>query len=198
MSLISCGFAPADCNALLNQQCRKLLRNQQYSFASELSKPQLADCVVLCGGQHVRFAGFASSIAQQLSIWSEHTVTQDRLLLFGGPFVLDWLLDKAVSAAGKDQQAAERALINLLNSGLLSSSIMRVLAEYLLGKVLIDQFLAVFRQKVAGACVALSRQEADAVFKVMMVAQQQRFAVPSHLALRLMQAAPLRLLVRGR
>ncbi|KAK9828200.1 hypothetical protein WJX74_002764 [Apatococcus lobatus] len=60
--------------------------------------------------------GFATSIAQQLSIWSEHTVTQDRLLLFGGQFVLDWLLDKALSAAGDDQQAAEQALINLLRS----------------------------------------------------------------------------------
>ena len=70
------------------------------------------------------FAAFASSIAQQLSIWSGHTVTQDRLLLFGGQFVLDWLLDKALSAAGDDQQAAEQALINLLHSGQLHSSAM--------------------------------------------------------------------------
>ena len=55
-------------------------------------------------------AGFASSIAQQLAVWSEHSVTQDRLLLFGGQFILDWLLDKAVRGSDtQDQQAAEMA-----------------------------------------------------------------------------------------
>ena len=98
-------------------------------------------------------AGFASSIAQQLSIWSEHTVTQDRLLLFGGPFVLDWLLDKAVSAAGEDQQAAEQALINLLHSGLLSSSGMYILEHQSSGIVLyVLQFIGALHNH------ALSRQ----------------------------------------
>lgn len=60
---------------------------------------------------------WSRSLAKKVEEWSSDPTRQRALILLGGDILLDWLLDKALSAPSASQLSAEKAICHLLADG---------------------------------------------------------------------------------